>query len=146
MQPQLPALFSESNKCLSGRDAQVMDITCGQHTQEGFALQRPKMWRRSMLMKLETQTFDLYAKVIAIAFATVIRLCAPFRCQPCFQMSNSLIGLLLEGYIPSCSVKPQLVRDLKAKAAAIATVLLLCSAVSTPSFFSNMEIVHWLET
>ena len=28
----------------------------------------------------------------------------------------------------------------------IATVLLLCSAVSTPSFFSNMEIVHWLET
>ena len=65
-------------------------------------------------------------------------------------MSNSLIGLLLEVYIPSCSVKPQLVRaeklDLKAKAAAIATVLLLCSAVSTPSFFSNMEIIHWLET
>ena len=101
-------------------------------------------------MKLETRTFDLYAKVLAIAFATVIRLCAPFRCQPCFQMSNPLIGLLLEVYIPSCSVKPQLVRagklDLKAKAAAIATVLLLCSAVSTPSFFSNMEIVHWLET
>jgi len=47
-------------------------------------------------------------------------------------------------------VKPQLVRakklDLKAKAAAIATVLLLCLAVLTPSFFSNMEIVHWLET
>jgi len=103
-----------------------------------------------MLMKLETRTFDLYAKVLAIAFATVIRLCAPFRCQPCFQMSNSLIGLLLEVYIPSCSVKPQLVQakklDLKAKAAAIATVLLLCLAVSTPSFFSNMEIVHWLET
>ena len=62
-----------------------------------------------MLMKLETRTFDLYAKVLSIAFATVIRLCAPFRCQPCFQMSNSLIGLLLEVYIPSCSVKPQLV-------------------------------------
>ena len=62
-----------------------------------------------------------------------------------------LLGsFLLEVYIPSCSVKPQLVRakklDLKAKAAAIATVLLLCLAVSTPSFFSNMEIVHWLET
>ena len=101
-------------------------------------------------MKLETRTFDLYAKVLAIAFATVIRLCAPFPCQPCFQMSNSLIGLLLEVCIPSCSVKPQLVQakqlDLKAKAAAIATVLLLCLAVSTPSFFSNMEIVHWLET
>ena len=73
-----------------------------------------------------------------------------FQCQPCFQMLNSLIGLLLEVYIPSCSMKPQLVRvgklDLKAKAAAIATVLLLCSAVLTPSFFSNMEIVHWLET
>ena len=65
-------------------------------------------------------------------------------------MLNSLIGLRLEVYIPSCSVKPQLVRvkklDLKAKAAAIATVLLLCAAVSTPNFFSNMEIVHWLET
>ena len=56
-----------------------------------------------MLMKLETRTFDLYAKVLAIAFATVIRLCAPFRCQPCFHMSNSLIGLLLEVYIPSCN-------------------------------------------
>ena len=102
-----------------------------------------------MLTKLETGTFDLYATVLPIAFATVIRLCAPLRCQPCFQMSNSLIGLLLEVYIPSCSVKPQLVQakklDLKAKAAAIATVLLLCLAVSTPSF-SNMEIVHWLET
>ena len=43
---------------------------------------------KKMLMKLETQTFDLYAK-LAIAFATVIRLCAPFRCQRCFQMSNS---------------------------------------------------------
>ena len=32
---------------------------------------------------------------------------------------------------------------MKGKAAAIATVLLLCSAVSTPNFFSNMEIVHW---
>ena len=65
-------------------------------------------------------------------------------------MLNSLIGLLLEVYIPSCSVKPQLVQagklDLKAKAAAIANVLPLCSAVLTPSFFSNMEIVHLLET
>ena len=93
-------------------------------------------------MKLETRTFALSLQL----------LCTPFGCQPCFQMSNSLLGLLLEGYIPyaSCSVKPQLVQaeklDLKAKAAAIATVLLLCSAVSTPSFFSNMEIVHWLET
>ena len=80
-------------------------------------------------MKLETQTFDLYAKVLAIAFATVICLCAPFQCQPFFQMSKSLIGLFLEVYIPSCSMKSQLVRakkiDLKAKAAAIATVLLL---------------------
>jgi len=49
-------------------------------------------------------------------------------------------------------MKPQLEQVkkivLKAKAAAFATVLLLFSAVSTPSFFkfSNMEIVHWLET
>ena len=66
-------------------------------------------------MKLETRTFDLYAEVLAIAFATVIHLCAPFRCQPCFHMSNSLIGLLLEVYIPSCNVKPQLVRTKKLK-------------------------------
>ena len=71
-------------------------------------------------MKLETRTFDLYAKVLAIAFATVIRHCAPFRCQPFFQMSNSLFGLLLEVYITFCSVKLQLVQekklDLKAEA------------------------------
>ena len=30
-------------------------------------------------------------------------------------MSNSLIGLLLEVYIPSCNVKPQLVRTKKLK-------------------------------
>ena len=99
-------------------------------------------------MKLETRTFDLNAKVLAITFSTVICLCAPFRCQPFIQMSKSLIGLLLEVYIPSCSVKPQLVQakkiDLKAKATAIATVLLLCSAVSTPSFFLNMKIVRTL--
>ena len=58
-------------------------------------------------MKLETRTFDLYAKVLAIAIAIAIAF---------------------------------------ATVTAIVTVLLLFSAVSTPSFFSNMEIVHWLET
>ena len=128
-------------------------------------------------MKLETRTFDLYAKVLAIAFATVIRLCAPFRCQPCFHMSNSLIGLLLEVYIPSCNFPKReqnrqnapdfdyflktddwkhtcewikIERTDRSKTSNgnqhSSTVLLLCLAVSTPSFFSNMEIVHWMET
>ena len=78
-------------------------------------------------MKLETRTFDLYAKVLAIAFATMIRLC---NCVP-FQLLQAKK------------------LDLKAKVAAIATctvlLLKLCLAVSTPSFFSNMEIGHWLE-
>ena len=43
MQPQLPALIWESNKCFSGRDAWVVKITCGQHSQEGFTLWRT-MW------------------------------------------------------------------------------------------------------
>ena len=87
MQPQLPALFSESNKCSSGRDAWVVEITCGQHTQEGFSLRRPKMWRKCWWSwKLEHLI--------------------------CMQKSLHLLlgSFLLEVilYIPSCSVKPQL--------------------------------------
>ena len=101
-------------------------------------------------MKLETRTFDLYAKVLAIAFAAVICLCAPFRCHPSFQMSKSLIGLLLEVYMPSCIVKPQLVRatilDLKAKAAAIALFCCFARLFRLQAFFQTWKIIHWLET
>ena len=93
-------------------------------------------------MKLETRTFDLYAKVLAIAFATVIRLCALFQCQPCFQMSNSLIGLLLEVYIPSCSVKPQLVRAKKIRFESKRRCYCHCSAALLGCFDSKLFFKH----
>ena len=98
-------------------------------------------------MKLETQTCDLYAKVLVIGFATVIYLCAPFRCQPFFQMSKSLIGLLLKVYIPSCSMKPQLVLAKKNRFKSKSRFYCHCSAALLGCFdsFSNMEIVHWTD-